>query len=49
MYAIIIDGGVEETVMSDVTDTYSVERYLRKYTDEGIPRSRIKIKDLGVI
>lgn len=47
MYQIIIDGEVEETVMSDASDTYSLERYLRKYTDEGIQRNRIRIKDLG--
>ena len=48
MYQIIIDGEVEETVMGDATDTYNLERYLRKYTDYGVPRDKIKIKNLGV-
>ena len=48
MYQIIIDGEVEETVMGDATDTYSLEMYLRKYTDYGVSRDKIKIKNLGV-
>ena len=48
MYQILIDGEVEETVMGDATDTYSLERYLRKWTDEGISRKRIRIKDMGM-
>ena len=49
MYQIIINGEVEETVMGDATDTYSVEMYLRRYTDDGdIKRSDIRIKDLGI-